>query len=215
MAFDLPFKMKPGHLIVFEGFNDTGKSTQLERFEQMCYHPDEGNPKFYEPVPMFTHQPSGASGIGPDIYELTESVDWSVAHPLTRQLLHLAAHNEHYVHDLIPALKERSVFMDRCWWSTFAYGWGPSLHKMMSKQHYLELCQMPARLIAPTVVFLFTHKHREAKPQDEEGRQVMRNYLWLQDRYRAVTALVPDVGPGEVLAFISGELVKRGLVDTG
>jgi hypothetical protein len=62
---------------------------------------------------------------------------------------------------------------------------------------------------------LFTHKHREAKPQDEEGRQVMRNYLWLQDRYRAVTALVPDVGPGEVLAFISGELVKRGLVDTG
>lgn len=215
MSINLPFHFVPGKLVVFEGLDDTGKSTQLARLEEACYTPQMGTP-LYDPAPLFTHQPSGATGLGPDIYELTESVDWSQGHQLTRQLLHLAAHTEHYTHDIIPALRKRSVVMDRCWWSTFAYGWREPISNMTSVKNFMWLCKLPTQRVQPDLVFLFTHRYTEKASRRRTGsdRTVFNNYLALQEQHADRCVIVPDRSVGEVQAFISGELYKRGLVTT-
>jgi thymidylate kinase len=215
-VFDLPLQLAPGKLIVFEGLDDTGKSTQIERFEAACYRPTEAEYPLYDPIPMFTHQPSGATGVGPDIYSLTEGIDWSKGSPLTRQLLHLSAHSEHYHHDIIPALKTRSVIMDRCWWSTFAYGYRGEIAEAMSPGEWLKIIQLPARGIKPDLVFLFTHRYGEkaSSRRTSSDRITFENYMELADRYADRVCIVPDHNAGEVTAYISGQLYSRGLVAT-
>lgn len=209
---DLPLHLREGTLIVFEGPDGTGKSTQLERFERACHAPQDGAP-LYEPTPMFTHQPSGATGLGPDIYTLTESVDWSVGQPLTRQLLHLAAHAEHYANDIIPALEKSAVFMDRCWWSTVAYGWSDKFGRTygFAYQDFVALAQAPTQGVMPDVVFLFLARHDEKKLSRADSR-VHDHYLDLSLEYAEQCVIVPNRSVGETTAFISGELHKRGLV---
>jgi thymidylate kinase len=208
-------KFATDKLIVFEGLDDTGKSTQMERFTAACYRPEYGDP-IWDPIPMFTHQPSGATGIGPDIYSLTEGVDWSKGSPLTRQLLHLAAHSEHYHHDILPALEKRSVVLDRCWWSTFAYGYRGEIARGMVPSAWKRICQLPTRGRMPDLVFLFTHRYGEkaARRMTGSDRTTFENYMLLAEQHPDTTVIVPDHNAGEVTAFISGELFRRGIVTT-
>src|ERR1700760_2821735 len=156
--FDLPMHFVPGKLVVFEGMDNTGKSTQLEMFEAACYRPTDK--ALYEPLPIFTHQPSGTSSkLGLEIYELTEATDWRVNSPLSRQLLHLAAHAEHYATDILPALKERAVMMDRCWWSTVAYGYRGVVAGQFRFDDFIKLAQAPAQGKIPDLVFYFEHQY--------------------------------------------------------
>jgi len=210
--FDLPFIMAPGKLVVFEGLDATGKSTQLDRFERSCYAPQLGR-ELVNPLPMFTHQPSGATGIGPDIYSLTEQVDWTKASPLTRQYLHLAAHSEHYQHDIIPALQERSVWMDRCWWSTVAYGYRGEVADMFSWDEWITFAQVPTRGMRPDVVFLFLERYGAEDGRGDDETTV-QNYRWLADEHAPYVEVVPRLGVGETTAFISGKLYNRGLLKT-
>lgn len=204
-------RMKPGTLVVFEGLDKTGKSTQMERFERAVHAPQLGE-SLISPAPMFTHQPSGATGIGPQIYELTESIDWRKANPLTRQYLHLAAHAEHYLHDIEPALQERAVWMDRCWWSTVAYGWrGDVPSYFHGLEDYISWAQIPARDIRPTVVFLFLEQYGIETHAGADQR-TRKNYLKLARRNHEQVVKVPRLTRGETTAFISGELHKRGLL---
>lgn len=209
--------MEPGTVVVFEGLDKTGKSTQMERFERSVHAPDLGD-SLISPAPMFTHQPSGATGIGPEIYDLTEKVDWRKSSPLTRQLLHLAAHSEHYAHDIIPRLETSAVWMDRCWWSTVAYGWRGEVREMFEgNQHktglsqFVDIAQLPTRGVMPHVVFLFLEQYGtdELAHSDKVTR---RNYERLARRYPDTTVMVPRLGKGETTAFIAGELKKRNLL---
>jgi dTMP kinase len=212
--FDLPMKFAQGRLVVFEGLDDTGKTTQLDRFEEACYHP-QGGDAIYDPKPLFTRQPADAPGIGPEIYELTERVDWSTASPLTRQLLHLAAHSEHYEHKVLPAIEDGSVIMDRCWWSTMAYGYRGSVSDDISWEDFMRLTQLPARHCMPDLVFLFTHRHGRKASSKHTGADKItrRNYFRLMEEFTDTTVLVPDVGAGEVTAFIAGVLNERGITE--
>lgn len=214
LSLNLPIHFQPGLLIVFEGLDDTGKSTQIARLSEATYTPQMGDPLF-DPAPLFTHQPSGASGLGPAIYDLTEAVDWSEADPLTRQLLHLAAHNEHYEHDIIPALRRASVMMDRCWWSTYAYGFRGTVRERMTKNQFLQLAQLPTQGKMPDLVFLFMKRHGK-KASDaftSSDRVTAENYLELQEMYSASTVFIPtELSAAETQAFICGELYKRNYV---
>jgi dTMP kinase len=235
---ELPLRLRKGTLVVFEGLNNTGKTTQLDRLRQACDEPMEAGAGLFAPAPLFTHQPSGATDLGEEIYSLTERVDWSKpGHQLTRQLLHLAAHNEHYVNDLIPALRRGSVIMDRCWWSAYAYGWRPGLRRQLGlrEEEYLLLVTAPTRAhgwlrvhredsciaadraggIRPTVTFLFMNQFGEAEKRDAETGEVIDNYLDLAERYSATTELVPPMGVGDTTAFIAGALARRGLIMEG
>lgn len=202
--------MDPGTLVVFEGLDATGKSTQLERFERACYAPQMGR-KLIKPKPMFTHQPSGASGLGQEIYEMTEGIDWSEASPFTRQCLHLAAHTEHYQHDIIPALTKKPVWMDRCWWSTVAYGYRGAIQEQFTWEEWIRVTKVPTQGYIPHVVFLFLEKFAEEDGRADDER-TLDNYYQLAEDYVDIVEFVPKDNVGEVTAFITGALNRRGLL---
>jgi dTMP kinase len=180
-------------LIVLEGPDATGKSTQLRRLAE--FFPDA----------LTTHQPSGGSAIGEDIYHLTEHHEME---PLTRQLLHLAAHTEHYASQIIPALQEgQSVIMDRCWLSTFVYG-----HEVWEREDpdfVLGLVTLPTRGLMPDHVFLFSHTYKEDRHNTVEVLRGYspRNLPACGVRYTAVPAADDE---SVTTHFIVNKLVELG-----
>ena len=115
----------PGSFVVFEGLDGAGKSTQLAALAEAV------------PGAVVTHQPSGGNDVGKIVYSITEN--GTITSPLARQLLHLAADSEHYETEILPALESRAVLMDRCWWSTIAYGWyGSSLRARFSLEDFMS-----------------------------------------------------------------------------
>lgn len=152
-------QLKASTVIALEGPDDTGKSTLWRYLREKCEDPEK--PLLGEREPLFTHQPSGAPGLGYRIYQMTETDEMQ---PLTRQLLHLAAHTQHWADELEPALEAgRSVVLDRCWWSAYAYGMSMGLHNYMSTKRYRGLCQAPMLHREIDLVFLFMDPFRSNK----------------------------------------------------
>lgn len=189
--------LKPGTLIVLEGMDATGKSTQV----------DELNKLF--PDGKFTHQPSGVTVVGEVVYQITEQV--SDMHPLTRQFLHLASHAEHYAKWILPTLSTDGVFMDRCWWSTVAYGYfAGRLHYLMSLDDFIRMVQLPTQELEPTLVFVFMnpwHHDVHNTPELADG------YRQLIDRFGENTIVVPKLGIEETTAFIVDVLRSKHLLE--
>lgn len=152
--------LRPGSLVVFEGLDATGKTTQLERIRDAARLPEV--PLFGDNPPLFIHQPSGGNAVGEMVYKLTEQKG-TIETGLARQYLHLASHAEQWALDILPTLEAGgSVFMDRCWWSTIAYGWFSAGLVDTLPIHYHEFRKMvmlPTQQRMPDLVFLFTRPH--------------------------------------------------------
>jgi thymidylate kinase len=103
--------MRLGAVVVFEGLDRAGKSTQLDRLSALSWS---------HPRPTFAHMPSGLTSLTSRIYALTEGVP--ISSPLARQLLHLACHAENMA-ELVAGRDRSGLVLDRWWWSTMAYGW--------------------------------------------------------------------------------------------
>src|SRR5690554_1260672 len=97
-----------GAVIVFEGLDQTGKSTQLNRLRGSV---DAGSI-------VFAHMPSGFTTFTQRVYRALESetADEKPTSGLAQQLAHLACHAES-VPDLKRAAETRSLILDRWWWS--------------------------------------------------------------------------------------------------
>jgi len=193
-----PMRLEPGTLVVFEGLDRTGKSTQVSQLRSASWS---------EPSPAFTHMPSGTTELSRKIYRLTE--DFEIDSPLARQLLHLACHAEN-LGPLAAALRERAVVLDRWWWSTVAYG-QRAVHETygIDEAAFRGLIDSIWSRIEADVVFLFTTPYQ----RDELNRdQVREAYEQLADRYPALTVRVPRAEPDQTQAFIIGALRDRGLV---
>lgn len=166
-------RMSPGTLVVFEGLDATGKTTQIHRIQEAA------STLFQEPMPYFTHQPSGGSRLGNMIYQITEQMP--IHNNLTRQFLHLASHCEHYSAVISSELFARPVFMDRCWISTLAYGYfGGGLNEQFEFEFFTRLVQSPAREIRPNVVFYFSHPYENDNhntPEVEAGYEQIASFL--------------------------------------
>jgi len=207
-VFKLPLILKPSSFIVFEGLDATGKSTQMDRFERAVYAPEQGEP-LYSGKPVFTHSPSGGSELGAKIYGLTEDVNWKKHLPLTRQFLHLAAHCEMYENVIVPRLHSdaESVFLDRNWFSTFAYGWVKDMRTQMTADEFIDLARLPTQGCMPDIVFMFLEPFAKDK---SNNKQVLENYEYLAQRHEDITILVPHLPRGETTAFIAEHLTRRG-----
>ena len=191
-------RLIPGKLVVLEGIDATGKSTQLERLRDLLG--DE----------LYTHQPSGDTMVGQAVYSITEKS--TNLTPLARQFLHLAAHSEQYEKVIIPALSDRGVIMDRCWWSTVAYGWfDGGLKHLIDLIDFIRLVRLPTHGVMPDVVFVFMH----AWKQDRHNTIELCNgyeYLTL-DLYPEVMEPMEIGTPEEQTAQIMAALERRGLLD--
>lgn len=213
MSLDLPLRIKPGSWIVFEGLDATGKSTQMERLERAAYAPHHGTALFEEP-PMFTHQPSGATGIGGEIYKLTEGRSTEM-NPLAHQMLHFASHVQHYDRDIFPALVGgQAVFQDRWWWSALAYGYWPHQEFMESygihsAADFMRIASMPTRGRRPDVVFLFWEPWAD---DSHNTPDVVEGYKYLWEQYDGLTHVIKADSPAETTAQIIDALYKRRII---
>jgi dTMP kinase len=209
--------IKPGSFIVFEGLDATGKTTQLDRLEAGANGLVNGH-ELFTAKPMFTHQPSGNDALGERIYSITEEM--KINSPWCRQFLHLASHANHYKNMIIPALAaDIPVFMDRCWWSTFAYGYyGGEMFDEMTPLDFLRIATLPAMGRYPDAVFLFTEPYAEDRHNTE---LVVDGYRWLASAqskghlgvYGHKTHLIemPQGTPDDITKGIVLALVETGL----
>lgn len=191
-------RLKPGSLIVFEGVDKAGKSTQVEQLRKLPWA---------EPAPHFAHLPSGETPLTARIYELLEAVE--PESQLAKQLLHLACHAEN-TPAITRQLRRSAVILDRFWWSTVAYGWhgGRMGSSGLEWSAFSNLIDSVWRELTPDLVFLFLSAH-EADSNNRDA--VERGYRKLADGFPARTVLVPLLSVEDTSGFIRAEIVKRGL----
>lgn len=208
----MPFHLKPSSVVVFEGLDGTGKTTQQERFERACYAPTTGTAMF-DGDPMFLHMPSGTNELGSKIYELTET-DAPLT-PLTRQLLHLACHATEMPETIVPALERgQSVFLDRFWWSTVAYGW-KGVEASFSRRALADLAERVWNdLPEPDLICLFMDPHVEDR---HNTPSVRRGYEWLAGRFATNenVVMVPKDDEAHQTMFILDAMASRGIYRNG
>jgi dTMP kinase len=192
-------RLRPGSLIVFEGLDRSGKSTQIERVSALDWA---------APGPRFTHMPSGMTDLTSSIYSLTETSQ--ISSPLARQLLHIACHAEN-IGPIADARARYGLFLDRWWWSTVAYGWyGAGLAIAgLNESVFLGLIESVWSAQQADVVFLFMTPHESDRLNKDEVR---RGYAALAAEYEATTIAVPPLGPDETTGFILANLRDRELL---
>ena len=144
--------IRPGAVVVFEGLDRTGKSTQLERLRAAV-----GNSST-----VFAHMPSGFTPFTKSVYLALEgaTADERPTSGLAQQLAHLACHAES-IRELERAVEMQSLILDRWWWSALAYGWyGGSVEQSgLSEGSFRELIKTIWAPIVPSVVFVFVEPH--------------------------------------------------------
>lgn len=105
------------YIFVFEGIDQVGKSTVLERVKselQMRSH-----------ICACFHFPGkGLNTLGGDVYSIHHKNTYDkIPHPAAIQLMHIAAHIDSWTNYIIPeAEKGKIILLDRFWWSTYSYG---------------------------------------------------------------------------------------------
>jgi dTMP kinase len=192
-------RLKPGSLVVLEGLDRSGKSTQRNRLSALGWA---------APDPVFTHMPSGLTSLTKNIYRLTEEAE--IQSPLARQLLHLTCHAEN-----MPAITDarqcRAVVLDRWWWSTVAYGWyaGHLLDAGVPEAVFRGMIDVVWSNQPADVVFLFTTPFQH----DELNRdEVLRGYNDLAAEHTRITVTVPPDDEDATTAFIVDQLRARDLL---
>ncbi|MGH3686710.1 MAG: dTMP kinase [Pseudonocardiaceae bacterium] len=196
---DSGMRLKPGSLVVLEGLDRSGKSTQRNRLSALGWA---------EPVPVFTHMPSGLTSLTKSIYRLTEEAE--IHSPLARQLLHLTCHAEN-MPAITDARQRRAVVLDRWWWSTVAYGWygGRLLDVGVSEEVFRGMIGVVWSNQPADVVFLFSTPYEH----DELNRdEVLRGYNDLAAEHTRITVTVPPGDEDATTAFIVDQLRARDLL---
>jgi dTMP kinase len=191
--------LRPGSLIVFEGLDRSGKSTQIRRLSGLDWA---------APGPRFTHMPSGMTDLTRDIYSLTENNQ--ISSPLARQLLHVACHAEN-IGPIADVRIRYGLFLDRWWWSTVAYGWyGAGLARSgLSESVFFGLIESVWSAQQTDAVFLFMTPHENDRLNRDEVRS---GYAVLAAEHEAVTITVPPAGPEQTTDFILASLRARELL---
>ncbi len=190
-------RLTPGSVIVFEGLDRAGKSTQLAMLTRVV------EPHSAELV----HMPSGTAPFTQGVYSLLEQN--GPASGLARQLAHLACHAEN--HDaLVAATEGKALVLDRWWWSTVAYGWygGPVPQSGLLEADFHRLIDAVWAPITATVVFVFLDPHQD---DDNNCDAVASGYRALMRQHPEVAVAVPDLTAQQVHTFIVDELIMRGL----
>jgi dTMP kinase len=191
--------LRPGSLVVFEGLDRSGKSTQIERMSRLDWQ---------APGPSFTHMPSGMTELTKSIYSLTEHQ--RIRSPLARQLLHLACHAEN-ISSVMDARTQRGLFLDRWWWSTVAYGWyaGHLAQAGLAESAFFGLIGSIWSSQSADALFLFLTPFES---DDLNREEVRAGYEVLAAENKSATVVVPAGDPEETTAFILSKLRSRELI---
>lgn len=192
--------LRPGEVVILEGLDKAGKSTQIDALKEAL---DPG-------TVLFAHMPSGFTEFTQRVYEVLESETGEPASGLAQQLAHLSCHAEN-MPALVKAIESKTVVLDRWWWSTLAYGWfgGSVRDSGLSEETFNELIQSIWGRIVPSVIFVFLTPH-QADENNASGVEAGYRVLMNSDPDR--TVLIPSLTAGETHRFIVDELRRRDLI---
>lgn len=191
--------LRHGTVVVLEGLDKTGKSTQVTALENAL-----------DPAgTAFAHMPSGLTTFSADVYKLLEDPDRRPRSGVAQQLAHLACHAEN-MPSLAEQLKTRALLLDRWWWSTLAYGWygGPVRDAGFTRDSFEELIHRVWAPIVPSVIFVFD------TPREEDSNNltgVAEGYAVLLAANTDTAVQIPDLNEYDTTQFILDELRRRGL----
>lgn len=194
-------RLRAGSIIVFEGIDKAGKSTQLERMKRAA-----------DPVSTtFVHMPSGFSDFTAGVYALLEDKRTAPTAPLAQQLAHLACHNESMT-TLVDKATHGALVLDRWWWSTLAYGWyfrgGTALG--IDERTFRALIEAVWAPIHADVVFLFLQAY-EADSNNADA--ITRGYQTIADHSPVAVVVVPPMAEDETHTFVAAQLRRLGLCE--
>ncbi len=135
---------KRGRLIVFEGVEGAGKSTQLDRLVAHLARAGVPHKKFREP---------GGTAIGDAVRDLVLNPRWSVT-PRAEALLYMASRAELVARELEPALDAGTIIiLDRFFLSTYAY---QIAGRGLSESDVRSANMMATRGLVPDLTLLLT-----------------------------------------------------------
>ncbi|WP_100515232.1 MazG nucleotide pyrophosphohydrolase domain-containing protein [Mycobacteroides abscessus] len=190
--------LKPGTVVVFEGLDKAGKSTQRDLLESVL---DDTST-------TFAHMPSGFTDFTRRLYRLLETQP--PTRTLARQLAHLSCHSDS-IAELFDATKRGALVLDRWWWSTLAYGWYANPNSLgISEATFRSLIEQIWAPIRADVVFVFLHPHL---PDDNNAPGVQAGYEALADDPDHVVIIEP-MSESDTHDFIVAELRRRRLIDS-
>lgn len=189
--------LKAGSVVVFEGLDKAGKSTQLARMKEVINAAGT----------TFVHMPSGFSDFTARLYRVLE--DAPPRSPLARQLSHLACHSE-AMPTLVATTSGGALVLDRWWWSTLAYGWyGRGETDLSIDEHtFRNLVDSIWTPIRADVVFLFLHAYA-ADGNNVDG--VAEGYDKIADQSPITVVRVPIMAEDETHEFLVAELKRLGI----
>lgn len=189
-----------GTLVVLEGLDKTGKTTQAKALKAAL------DPQ----TTAHVHMPRGFTHFTKKTYKLLESEDHRPESGVAKQLAHLACHAES-MGRICDILTERAVLLDRWWWSAVAYGWcsGEVPAAGISRETYLGLVREVWAPLTASVIFLFDQPHKEDANNSDP---IYEGYQELAREHGDVTVRIPAREAQSVTAFIVDELGRRGLL---
>ena len=191
--------LAPGSVVIFEGLDKAGKSTQLELLQS----------RLSSSHALFAHMPSGLTDFSRQMYSLLE--ESAPNSGLARQLAHLSCHSENIAQLVEATEMGRPIVLDRWWWSTMAYGWfsGEVPHTGLSEQSFRELINTIWAPITASIVFLFLAP-RETDENNVDGVADGYRELAAQDASNVVE--VPMLPPRQTHLFIVDKLSEALLI---
>lgn len=201
MPAKVELAIRAGAIIVLEGLDQAGKSTQLKRLRG-AVDPEST---------VFAHMPSGFTTFTRRVYAALEgkSADEKPLSGLAQQLAHLACHAESVL-DLKRAAETRSLILDRWWWSTLAYGWygGSVKQSGLPESSLKEIINTIWSPIIPSIVLVFLEPlHLDAN----NTRDVQEGYHSLMEGHSELSVIVPRTDEDETYSFLVETLLARGL----
>lgn len=193
--------LKPGTLLVLEGLDKTGKSTQSQALRHVL------DPATTHHV----HMPSGMTAFTDETYSMLESPFRAPASRVAKQLAHLACHAES-VPLIQKLLTSHAVVLDRWWWSTLAYGWysGDFPASGVTQHTVRNLIDGIWSPLTASALFLFD------KPYEHDANNsdpILDGYHKIADANPALTVHVPRGEPEVVTSVILAALRDRDLLE--
>lgn len=188
-------KIKTGAVVVLEGQDKTGKSTQASLLMRKL-------------GATLIHMPSGALPLTHKLYEQMEETRGM--RPWTRQLLHLASHEEN-MPTIREILRTQGLIMDRWWWSTYAYGFrGAELDTRIPQNIYMNTLATVWSGFSADCVFLFQYP---LVPDHNNNAEVAKGYEEVAEVGGGSVVRVPSLSIRDTTEFITNELKERELCE--
>lgn len=191
-----------GELFIFEGPDGVGKSTLVQEFSAKLT-------KLGRPCTGLAFPGNDPGTLGHLVYRVHDdpgSLGVSDLTPISRQILHVAAHAAAIQNQILPALLAgRVVVLDRYWWSTWVYGLVDGAERD-SLQALVDLELKCWQGIRPTAAIL-VDQDRPWKPPKNSGlwRQLRSAYLDLvktQEQRHLVLKIANNESPARTVETI-------------